>query len=340
MAKPASIEVKVGILILVAIGILTGFVVIMGGLSFQPTYRLFVEFDNPGGLQAGAPVKIAGITVGKVKEVLFRGAQTSQPGAPRTPLVRLNVSIEKRYQQSLRENALFYVTAAGVLGENFLAIEPGSGDRPVLADGAVTRGIDPPRLDLVLAEGYDLLHLAISTVRENRGQIAEVFDGLRGTLNGTAEFFRKHKDRLDRVAANIEQITVDADELIQATRGRVDSAEVTRIIKNLDETTASVARDADPLIKDAREAMANANRISSTFGSPGEQERFKQTIRDVADLAARAKSAAADAQTIVAQVKKGKGSVGAFVMDEQLYDDLQEMVRDLKHNPWKFFWKE
>jgi phospholipid/cholesterol/gamma-HCH transport system substrate-binding protein len=28
------------------------------------------------------------------------------------------------------------------------------------------------------------------------------------------------------------------------------------------------------------------------------------------------------------------------VMDEQLYDDLQELVRDLKHNPWKFFWRE
>ena len=25
---------------------------------------------------------------------------------------------------------------------------------------------------------------------------------------------------------------------------------------------------------------------------------------------------------------------------EQLYDDLQEMVRDVKHNPWKFFWRE
>ena len=33
-------------------------------------------------------------------------------------------------------------------------------------------------------------------------------------------------------------------------------------------------------------------------------------------------------------------TVGALVMDEQLFDDLQELARDLKHNPWKFFWKE
>jgi phospholipid/cholesterol/gamma-HCH transport system substrate-binding protein len=28
------------------------------------------------------------------------------------------------------------------------------------------------------------------------------------------------------------------------------------------------------------------------------------------------------------------------VMDEAIYDDVQEMVRDLKHNPWKFLWRE
>jgi phospholipid/cholesterol/gamma-HCH transport system substrate-binding protein len=47
-----------------------------------------------------------------------------------------------------------------------------------------------------------------------------------------------------------------------------------------------------------------------------------------------------DASEILSHVKRGKGTVGAVVMDEQLYDDLQELVRDLKHNPWKFFWRE
>jgi phospholipid/cholesterol/gamma-HCH transport system substrate-binding protein len=42
----------------------------------------------------------------------------------------------------------------------------------------------------------------------------------------------------------------------------------------------------------------------------------------------------------VAHVKTGKGTVGALVMDEAVYDDVQEMVRDLKHNPWKFLWRE
>jgi len=80
MANPRSIEVKVGLLILIAIGILTGFIILMGGMSFQPTYRVYVDFDNPGGVQPGAPVRIAGVTVGKVKDIRFRGTAAPAEG--------------------------------------------------------------------------------------------------------------------------------------------------------------------------------------------------------------------------------------------------------------------
>jgi phospholipid/cholesterol/gamma-HCH transport system substrate-binding protein len=57
-------------------------------------------------------------------------------------------------------------------------------------------------------------------------------------------------------------------------------------------------------------------------------------------LVDKANTMANDAQYMVTQMRKGRGTVGALLMDEQLFDDLQEMVRDLKHNPWKFFWRE
>ena len=50
--------------------------------------------------------------------------------------------------------------------------------------------------------------------------------------------------------------------------------------------------------------------------------------------------AARDVNDLVTHVKKGQGTVGALVMDEAVYDDIQELLRDLKHNPWKLFWKE
>lgn len=341
MANPKSIEVKVGMLIIIAITILAGFVLIMGGINFQPTYSLFVDFDNPGGLQTGAPVKIAGVKVGNVSEIQFRGGVVNQASKQREALVRLKIAVEKRHKSAIHDNGTFYVTTQGVLGEQFLAIDPGSHDRPVIEEGAVVRGLDPPRLDMLLAEGYELLHTTIQAMRENRKDISEAFDGLRDTLKGTGHFFNTNRDKLDRIAGNVEKITVDTDELIRAGKAKyVDNPRIDRIVGNIEHTTASISRDSDAILRDAKETLANAKRLSAAVGSEEESKRLQKTMADIADIAAKAKLATTDAQTIVAHIKKGDGSVGNLVMSEQLYDDLQELVRDLKHNPWKLFWKE
>jgi phospholipid/cholesterol/gamma-HCH transport system substrate-binding protein len=82
------------------------------------------------------------------------------------------------------------------------------------------------------------------------------------------------------------------------------------------------------------------NRVSSTVGDPQQAEKIRKTLQDVAQLAERANATVADTQAIVSHIKNGKGTVGALVMDEEVYDDMQELVRDLKHNPWKFLWRE
>ncbi|MGC4091444.1 MAG: MlaD family protein [Polyangiaceae bacterium] len=146
-----SIEVKVGALILVALGLLGAFVVVMGGLSFEPTFTVYVSFHNPGGLQAGAPVRISGVKVGRVSSMEFRGGQLDPKTHEREPLIRAVAKLEKRYQEAVRQNSRWFVTSQGVLGEMFLAVEPGSFDKPVLSDGATVQGISPPRLDLLLA---------------------------------------------------------------------------------------------------------------------------------------------------------------------------------------------
>src|SRR5436190_11752649 len=120
-----SIEVKVGVLILVSLAILAAFILVMGGLSFQKTYAVYVDFDNPGGLQSGAPVRIAGVKVGKVNELQFQGGKVD-PKTNRRVLVRAKISVEARVKDAIHEDADFYVTTQGVLGEQYMAIEPGS----------------------------------------------------------------------------------------------------------------------------------------------------------------------------------------------------------------------
>ena len=336
-----SIEVKVGVLILVALGLLAGFVVIMGGLSFEPTYTVYVKFDNPGGLQSGAPVKISGVKVGRVSEIQFRGGMidpaTGEPEAP----IRVVAKIEKRYEKAIHENARFFVTSQGVLGEMFLAIEPGSHDRPLLQDGTVVQGVSPPRLDLLLAESYELLHKAYTGITENEKEIGEMFDGVHATLKGTGQFFKNNDKKLDNIMTNVETLTEEGNETLVAARKQyIDNPRIKRIIRNAERTTVSLNRNLDPMLTDGRRVLSDASKLTETMASEPQRARYVKITRDVSDITGRAKHAAADAQAIVAHVKRGNGTVGAFVMDEAVYDDVQEMLRDLKHNPWKFFWRE
>jgi phospholipid/cholesterol/gamma-HCH transport system substrate-binding protein len=194
---------------------------------------------------------------------------------------------------------------------------------------------------MLLAEGYELLHSTVAILRDNKDQFNEAFEGLRRTLKGTGDFFDKNGSRLDRITANVEQITIDGDDAVKSAKSKfVENPQVDRILENVDKVTTTAAKDMPPIVADAKETLANAKRISATVGGESEQAKIKQAISDVSEIASRAKVATTDAETIVAHIKRGKGTVGAVVMDEQLYDDLQEMVRDLKHNPWKFFWRE
>lgn len=331
---------KVGILILTATALLAAFILVMGGINFEPKYSMFVNFDNPGGLQAGAPVKIAGVKIGKVTEIQYRGGAPSPTGTRQT-LVRLKLEVEKKYQAGIHDNAIFYVTSASVLGEQYLAVDPGSADRQVLPEGAEVRGIDPPRFDLLVAETYELLHVATQALHGNKDEIGVALNGLSKTLKGTGEFFEKNGQRLDRITANVEQITIDTQDTVKEAKQKyVENPAIDRILENVEHSTSALAKDAPPLLADAKETMTAVKRVSQTVGSEGEQAKLKAMISDLAEVAKNTKGLTQDAQAIASGVRRGKGTVGALVADEQLYDDLQELVRDLKHNPWKFFWRE
>lgn len=339
MAQHRSIEVKVGILILVALVLLAGFIVVMGGVTLEPTYRVNVDFANPGGLKAGAPVRLAGIRIGKVQSIEFRGSDAK--AVADGTLIRVVTQLERQFQDSVRQDSRWFISTQGVLGEFFLAVEPGSMDQPVLQDGAVVSGISPPRLDLLLSEAYELLHHTYLGITQNEDKLRETFDGLHRTLKGSGHFFERNTEKLDRLVDGVESFSVEANEtLLRAREKYVDNPKIDRIIGNVERSTGAVDRDLGPLLSDSRKLVGSLNHMTEVVGSDEQLQRYEQITKDAALVAQGAKQTVADAKAISARVRAGQGSLGAFVMDEAVYDDLQEFLRDVKHNPWKLFWRD
>ena len=95
----------------------------MSSLSFQRTYAVKLKFDNIGGLKPRAPVKSAGVTVGRVASIGF-DSNTYQA------LVTINLDQQNQFPKDTSAKIL----TSGLLGEQYIGLEPG-GDPEMLKDG-------------------------------------------------------------------------------------------------------------------------------------------------------------------------------------------------------------
>lgn len=92
--------------------------------STGDTYRLHASFDNVGGLRARAPVTIGGVRIGRVISIDYDLENFR---------ARVALEIDQRYDQ-LPEDSTASIRTAGLIGEQFVSVEPG-GAPEVLQDG-------------------------------------------------------------------------------------------------------------------------------------------------------------------------------------------------------------
>lgn len=86
------------------------------------SYTLTASFDNIGGLKVRSPVKVGGVTVGRVTQISLEGEYY-------VPLVEIQISTN--YDQ-LPETSTASILTSGLLGEQYIGIEPGFIDEGVM----------------------------------------------------------------------------------------------------------------------------------------------------------------------------------------------------------------
>ena len=122
----ASVDLWVGLF--VALGLLALlFLALKAGnvdsMFKSEGYKIYAEFDNIGGLKAKAPVKSAGVVVGRVESVSFSNES-----------LRAVVSARIDEEFKFPKDSSLSILTAGLLGDQFLGIDPG-GDVDNLVDG-------------------------------------------------------------------------------------------------------------------------------------------------------------------------------------------------------------
>lgn len=346
-----NMQIKVGALILVAVGLLVGFIFLLGSFSVGAVRTLYVEVSDSGSVLKGAPVKIAGVRAGRVEEVEFlvaRDARKSAAGGPGVddpPVnVRLRITVNEAMAPSVRKDSEFYITTQGVLGEKYVEIVPGTMSAAEWADGSYIRGRDPARIDLLFAKASSILGKVEQAFSGGEGlNLGELTKSLIKLTNHIDEFLTENKDRLNKIASNVEVATDDAAGLAKYLREGVGSSEnVGAIVRNVKTVSAVAATEAKPLIQAATRTMKNVDDSVVIVKDVVEKNRghIDAALANLEPITQNARTVMRDAAGLTAGLATGRGTVGQLIVDQEIYDDLKEMLRDLKRHPWKMLWRE
>jgi phospholipid/cholesterol/gamma-HCH transport system substrate-binding protein len=126
----STIDLWVGIFVMLGIGAILFLALKVGNLvsvGSTPGYRLEANFDNIGGLKLRAPVKAAGVVIGRVEAIRFD---------PKNYQAIVTLKIDQGNE--FTADTIASILTSGLLGEVYVGLDAG-GDTKMLTDGSVIK---------------------------------------------------------------------------------------------------------------------------------------------------------------------------------------------------------
>ena len=115
--QPSPIrDLTVGLFVLAGLAAIAYLSVQVGGLQGERGFHLFATFDQIGGLRPRAPVVVSGVQVGQVSSIEL----------DKNLRARVNMDVDPSLE--LPVDTMASIMTEGVLGNKFLALEPGAED--------------------------------------------------------------------------------------------------------------------------------------------------------------------------------------------------------------------
>jgi len=188
-------ELKVGMFMLAGIAILVFIVFSIGDINISKVgYGLTVTFNFAAGLGTSAPVRVAGVGVGRVDGIRLKyNEKDNKTYAEVHTWIQEGTKIEK--------DAKVTINTLGLLGEKYLEILPGTPGSPILEKDSTITGQDPVMMEQVtenLVKITDSVGAIVDRLKKGEGTIGKLLTDekvyndlgtLLGRLSGMSENF-------------------------------------------------------------------------------------------------------------------------------------------------------
>lgn len=297
-------QLKVGGLIIAAFMLFlwTSFK-IPGPKVLSRKHNAWVYVHDVNGMVSGSPVRIGGVPVGTVSKLDFSKFDKER-------MVGVQVELGAEHWKLLHQDASATMGTVGLLGDMYVAIEPGSQTAPPLQENGVIPLRDVPTIASLAPRMSAFLDTLQATVQITNHLLVGLDHG-RGSLGALVTRTDLHDSMVrlsDAGAGAANHFSRDADLLVP----------------KLDQ----VARDFDELLKMAKSPK------STTGAMLSDRSLFDSATRTAARL---------DSLTDALQ-KNGGGTAGALLRDKEMYArttatlaTVDSLIVEIQKHPNRFF---
>jgi phospholipid/cholesterol/gamma-HCH transport system substrate-binding protein len=313
-------ELKIGVLTIlaIAIGAVTIFMLTGDrGFSWQ-RYSLKTRFASVPGLNAGSPVRLAGVEVGQVDAVTLEGEQ-----------VDVIFQVNERFRDRITTGSTARLGSVSLLGEAAVDITPSASGTPIPEWGYVPQG--PP-----VAQLSDITDRAGQGIEELTGMVRDIRRG-RGTVGKLMTDEQLYVE-MQRFAASAGSLT----ETIRQGRGTLgrlinDPATANALeasMKNIETLTRQLNAgegSLGKLLKDdafARSLTSTTSNIDQLVTRINKGDGTASKLVNDPALYNRLNSMSERLDQLLTRLNDGEGTAGQLLKDRQLYENMNRVMKD------------
>jgi phospholipid/cholesterol/gamma-HCH transport system substrate-binding protein len=331
------LELKVGALVLLAIAGALALLWLMGELTFGTSAGLAVDFSHTGNVVKGAPVKLGGVMVGKVEQIVLEPSRHDDKGAPLP--VTMKVSLTREAFSALKSDVAVTVSSQGPLGEPYLELNPGAAPTAYDASHNV-RGVDAPRIDVVSNELGKLMQVLSGMLEKDPDSVPRLVNGISSLTHDVDGVLTDNRDDIRQMAKELAEAAKDLRALSAAARTQFEPGGKAATL--IDDASVSAKQLRTDLPAISGKAQAALNGVANMTGQFTEEDgkQFRAAALRLAQTTEKLDSMATKADHLLKKLEAGEGTMGAMIQDKQVYDDLKSLLSDLKKHPWKMLWKD
>jgi phospholipid/cholesterol/gamma-HCH transport system substrate-binding protein len=185
MANSREKTIRVGLLVTGALLVLMVFLFFIGAEQkiFARKNEYEVRFDSVAGLAEGNPVKISGVTVGVVKDIVL-------PRDPKMRDVDISLMVDRKFAERIRRDSRARLKKLGLLaGDSYIDITPGSPKFDALEPGSIIPAQRQTNVDQLISSGEDLVDNFVQISYSMKNILARIDrgEGLIGELTTAPE---------------------------------------------------------------------------------------------------------------------------------------------------------